>query len=49
MFLALGCEVTRLKRVSYGNLELGDLAPGEYRELTVEELKSAFKGVPVKI
>jgi pseudouridine synthase len=47
MFLALGHEVTRLKRVAYGPLELGDLEPGEYRELTIDELKRAFPSAPL--
>lgn len=39
MTLALGHEVTRLKRVAFGGLELGDLQPGEYRELSISELR----------
>ena len=35
----LGVEVARLKRTSIGNLKLGMLPPGSYRELTPEELK----------
>ncbi|MCM2277243.1 MAG: rRNA pseudouridine synthase [Oligoflexia bacterium] len=42
MFQALSHEVTRLKRVAYGPLELGSLAPGEYRELSAGELAEAF-------
>ena len=34
---AAGHEVTRLKRVAFGPLELGDLAPGHWRRLTPEE------------
>ena len=34
---ASGHEVTRLKRIAFGPIELGDLAPGEWRELTREE------------
>jgi 23S rRNA pseudouridine2605 synthase len=41
---ALGHEVTRLKRISFGGLELGDLEPGESRELTEAELEAAFPG-----
>ncbi len=33
MFLAMGWEVTRLKRVKMGEFELGDLKPGEKREV----------------
>ncbi len=34
---AAGHEVTRLKRVAFGPVELGDLAPGKWRELTETE------------
>ena len=34
---AAGHEVTRLKRVAFGPIELGDLAPGDWRDLTPEE------------
>ena len=33
----LGCQVRRLVRVRICNLELGDMQPGEIRELTAEE------------
>ena len=33
MFEAVGFEVTRLKRVKMGEYELGDLMPGEKREV----------------
>ena len=40
MFRAVGKEVTYLKRLSMGSLVLDeDLAPGEYRRLTEEEVK----------
>jgi 23S rRNA pseudouridine2605 synthase len=42
MFLKFGHEVTSLKRVSYGPIELGDLKPGGYREISMNELKKAF-------
>lgn len=39
MFLAVGKEVLYLKRISMGGLSLDeDLAPGEYRRLTKEEI-----------
>lgn len=38
LFAAIGHEVTKLKRISFGTLTLGDLQPGEYRRLTREEL-----------
>ena len=42
LFEAIGHEVTRLKRVRLGGLELGDLAPGEWRDVTRAELRRAF-------
>jgi ribosomal large subunit pseudouridine synthase B (EC 5.4.99.-) len=35
----IGHPVKRLKRVSIGEIELGDLKIGEWRELTERELK----------
>lgn len=44
MFLAVGKEVTYLKRLKMGSLELDqDLELGEYRELTEEELEALKK------
>ena len=37
---ATGHEVTRLKRVAFGPVELGDVGPGEWRELTPAEEKA---------
>jgi 23S rRNA pseudouridine2605 synthase len=45
MFDAIGRPVTRLKRVSIGGLELGDLEPGRWRDVTNEEIRAAFPGV----
>lgn len=45
----IGHEVTRLKRVAFGGLELGELAPGRWRNVTVDEITSAFPGVPVAL
>lgn len=40
MFQAVGKKVIYLKRISMGDLKLGnDLTPGEYRELTQEEIQ----------
>jgi 23S rRNA pseudouridine2605 synthase len=47
LFEAMGHEVTRLKRVSFGGLELGDLQPGEWREVNADELRAAFPGAPL--
>ncbi len=38
MFLALDNEVTYLKRLSIGNLQLGTLPVGEYRMMTKEQM-----------
>jgi len=35
MMEALGHEVTALKRISFGDIDLGDLKPGEYKEVRV--------------
>ncbi len=43
MFSNIGSEVIYLKRVTFKNLELGDLRLGEYRELTKEELEELKK------
>ncbi|MGM1051385.1 MAG: pseudouridine synthase [Pseudomonadota bacterium] len=38
MFAAIGCHVAALHRESIGPLALGDLPPGEWRELTADEV-----------
>lgn len=43
---AAGHPVTRLRRVQFGGLELGTLAPGEWREVSPAELRSAFPTYP---
>lgn len=46
MFAARGCTVLTLKRLSFGPLALDPaLAPGEYRELTDEELRLLHQAV----
>jgi len=49
MFEAIGHDVTRLKRVRLGGLELGDLAPGRWREVTRAEIRRAFPGAIMKV
>lgn len=49
MLKAVGHEVTRLKRVSFGGLELGDLEPGRWRVIPESELKKAFPDAPVRM
>ena len=48
LFAAAGHEVTRLKRVSFGGLELGDLAPGAWRYVAEEELTVALGDVSTR-
>jgi len=48
MFDAIGHEVTRLKRVKLGSLELEDLAPGQFRDILRAEIPVAFPGAPVR-
>lgn len=48
LFGAVGHEVTRLMRISFGALALGALAPGRWREVTRDELRQAFRGAPVR-
>ena len=38
MFEALGSEVTALKRIAFGKLELGTLEPGHFREINKKEI-----------
>ncbi len=40
---AADLEIARLKRISIGNLKLGMLAPGKWRNLTGEEIKMFIK------
>lgn len=42
LLAAAGHEATRLKRIAFGGLELGDLPPGRWREVSEEELRTAF-------
>ena len=46
LFAALGHEVTRLKRISFGSLELGDVPLGAWRELTQRDIAVAFPQAP---
>jgi 23S rRNA pseudouridine2605 synthase len=47
MFGAAGHEVTRLKRVRVGGLELNSLEPGQWRDVTRDEIRRAFPGAPL--
>ena len=41
---AVDHPVTALRRVQFGGLELGTLAPGKWRRVSAEELRAAFPG-----
>jgi 16S rRNA pseudouridine516 synthase len=43
MFETVGCHVVYLKRLSLGNLSLGELNPGEYRRLSEAEVTDLRK------
>jgi len=43
---AAGHEVTRLKRIAFGGIELGDLAPGKWRHISAAEMRAALPGAP---
>lgn len=43
MTAAVGSPTLRLKRVKTGKLELGNLAPGQWRELTFEEVQASLQ------
>jgi pseudouridine synthase len=40
MLAAVGNDVVHLRRVRIGGLGLGDLAPGEWRELNASEIEA---------
>lgn len=42
LFSALGHDVIKLKRLSYDFLDLGNLQSGEYRELSLKEVKKLY-------
>jgi pseudouridine synthase len=46
LFDAIGHEVTGLRRVAFGGLDLGTLAPGRWRDISAEEAQMAFPGCP---
>src|SRR5687767_6455003 len=48
MLKAAGHEVTRLKRIAFGAIELGDLAPGKWRNVSADEIRAAFPAAPLK-
>ena len=42
LFATLGYDVKKLKREEYANLSLGNLKSGEYRELSLKEIKTLY-------
>ncbi len=48
MFDALGIEVARLKRIKVGNIKLGMLKTGDYRELTADEVESLLNAAKLR-
>ena len=48
LFAAIGHEVTRLLRISFGGVELGTLAPGRWRRLAYDELGTLRAGVDTR-
>lgn len=42
LLATVGHPVTRRRRVQFGGLELGTLAPGRWRALSTQELRRAF-------
>jgi 23S rRNA pseudouridine2605 synthase len=48
LLLAVGHEVMKLKRVSFGGLELGELPAGRWRQVQEDELRAAFSGAPIR-
>jgi 23S rRNA pseudouridine2605 synthase len=47
MMTAVGHEVTRLKRIAFGGLELGDLPTGKWREIPISTARHAFPDAPI--
>jgi len=48
MFERIGHDVTSLKRVRFGGLDLGTLEPGKHREVLHKEMTKAFPGAPLR-
>lgn len=42
MFQSVGYKVIKLRREKYGNLNLKSLMPGEYRKLSIKEVKTLY-------
>ena len=48
MFQAIGYDVIKLKRESFASLTVNDIKSGEYRELSVKEVKRLYALVKQK-
>jgi 23S rRNA pseudouridine2605 synthase len=48
LFAAIGHGVTRLKRVGFGPLTLGDLQPGRWRDVSQDEMRRAFPDAKIR-
>jgi 23S rRNA pseudouridine2605 synthase len=48
MLKGAGHEVTRLKRIAFGGIELGNLAPGKWRHILADEMHAAFPTAPLR-
>ncbi len=46
LFKALGHEVIRLRRIQYGPFAIGDLWPGDWREIPITEARTALYPQP---
>lgn len=42
IFASLGCQVLKLSRIGYAFLDLNGLKSGEYRELSIKEIKKLY-------
>jgi 23S rRNA pseudouridine2605 synthase len=48
LLAAIGHEVTSLKRVQLGGLDLGRLEPGRWRDIPIDELRAALPEAPIR-
>ena len=48
MFLSLGYKVLKLKRTNYAFLDLSGLSIGEYRTLSIKEVKKLYSIVNIQ-
>lgn len=48
MFSAIGHEITRLKRIAFGKLTLGEIQPGQYHAIDINELEECFPNADLR-